>query len=111
MPPSGLGTKPAIPGAPPTLAPTLPKATVQLQPPTQPIGTTPPSLTQSATLKVEEDDEDEGATGTLLKVLSGVGLAAAIVLLAFQLMLADVWINVEDNPNAGVWSQLFESNS
>jgi hypothetical protein len=116
--PAGLGTKPTIPGTSPSVtptlpgvAPTLPKATVQLQPPTQPIGTTPPSLTQAATLKVEDDEDDEGATGTLLKLLSGVGLAAAIALLAFQLMLADVWINVEDNPNQGDWSQLFESNS
>jgi hypothetical protein len=110
------GTAPAglAPSVTPTLpgvTPTLPKATVQLQPPTQPIGTTTPSLSQAATLKVEDDEEDEGATGTLLKLLSGVGLAAAIALLAFQLMLANVWINAEDNPNQGDWAQLFESNS
>ena len=102
--PLSPGITPPLPGA----MPTLPKATVQLQPPTQPIGTVAPSLTQAATLKVEEDQEDGGATGTLLKVLSGLGLAAALALLAFQLMLADVWISVDDNPNPGVWSQIFD---
>jgi hypothetical protein len=108
MPATNLSVTPTVPG----VTPTLPKATVQLQPPTQPIGTTPPSLSQAATLKVDQlDEEDEGATGSLLKILSGVGLAAAVALLAFQLMLADVWISVEDNPAPGDWSQLFQSES
>jgi hypothetical protein len=30
------------------------------------------------------------------------------VLLAFQLMMANTWISVEDNPKVGDWSQIFE---
>jgi hypothetical protein len=115
--PSGLAgvTKPPLPGTAPSVTPTvpgvtptLPKATVNLQPPTKPIGATSSSLTQSASLKAEEEEEDEGSIGGLVKVLSGIGLAAALTLLAFQLMIADIWINVEDNPRAEDWSQLFE---
>jgi hypothetical protein len=37
-----------------------------------------------------------------------VGLAAALVVLVLQLVLANVWISVEDNPRSGDWSQLIE---
>ena len=97
---------PSLPGAGGT--PTLPKATVQLQAPTQPLGTSFPSASQAATLRVEEDDEDDTANDGVVKILAGVGFVAALALLAFQLMLANTWISVEDNPRTGDWSQLLE---
>lgn len=102
------------PGGAPTQAggtPTLPKATVQLQAPTQSLGAPLPITSQVATLHAE-DEEEEGANEGVVKILSGVGLAAAIVLLAFQLMLAKTWISVDQekeiNPRYGDWTQLFE---
>jgi len=84
--PSGAPTAPA-PG--PTIA--LPKATVQLQAPTQPLGTARPTLTQSPTLQGEED-EDEGSGETVANVLSIVGFIAACAVLAFQIMMAQTWV-------------------
>lgn len=92
-------------GPAPTMA--LPKATVQLQPPTQPLGTSFSSPSQMATTQVDDDDESEAGEG-LAKVLSGVGLLAALVVLAFQLMTADSWINVEDAQSQGDWMKLLE---
>jgi hypothetical protein len=100
--------KPATPTAPltpPGGAPTLPKATVQLQPPTAPLGVTSPSLAPS--LQIEEDEEADPQEG-LTNILSGVGLAAAIVVLVLQLMTANVWVSAEDNPKTGEWTQLIE---
>lgn len=94
---------PSLPGG----TPTLPKATVQLQPPTQPLGTSFPTASQAATLKVEDDEEEEANDG-VVKILAGVGFAAALAVLTFQLMLAKTWIDVEDNPRVGDWSQLLE---
>lgn len=85
--------------------PTLPKATVQLQAPTQPLGTSFPT-SQGATFKVEEEEED--ANSGLVNILAGVGFAAAVLVLIFQLLLAKTWISVEDNPKAGDWAQLIE---
>ena len=48
--------------------------------------------------------EEEG--GGLVNILSGVGLAAALVVLAFQLMTANVWISAEDAEKVGDWTQL-----
>lgn len=94
---------PASPGAPtvalkPGGTPTLPKATVQLQPPTSPIGTS--AASQAPTLLVEEEEEQEPEEG-LVKILAGVGFAAALVVLALQLMVASIWVN-------GEWSKLFQ---
>ncbi len=55
-----------------------------------------------------EDDEEEGANDGIVKILAGVGFAAALAVLAFQLMLANVWISVDDNPKKGDWAQLLE---
>lgn len=100
--------QPASPALKPAgAAPTLPKATVQLQPPTAPIGAAS-SPSQAATLRVEDEEEDTEPHEGLLKVLSGVGLAAAIVLFIFQISLAGVWINSEDNTRNGDWSQIIE---
>jgi hypothetical protein len=94
----------SLPGAGTT--PTLPKATVQLQAPTAPIGMVAPS--QAATLRVESDEDEEEPHLGVIKVLSGVGLAAALALFVFQLVLANVWIGAEDNPRKGDWSLLLE---
>ncbi len=81
----------------------LPKATVQLQAPTQPLGTTfQPS--QAPTLASDEEEEEAGQG--LANILSGVGLAAALIVLAFQLMTAGTWVNAEDNEKMGDWTQL-----
>ena len=100
-------TTSALPGAKPVGAtPTLPKATVQLAPPTAPIGAVSPS--QAATLRVEDEDEDDSAHEGLIKILSGVGFAAALLLLVFQITIANTWINAEDNSRKGDWSQIIE---
>jgi hypothetical protein len=85
----------------------LPKATVQLQPPTQPLGTSFSSPSQMATTLVEEDEEVEPGEG-LVKILSGVGLAAALLVLTFQLLTANSWINVEDASPVGDWMRLLD---
>jgi hypothetical protein len=61
-----------------------------------------------ASLGQEESDEEEEieTSNGVLTILAGVGLAASIVVLVTQLMVASVWINAEDNPNAGQWSQV-----
>lgn len=96
---------PTAPLTPPGTTPTLPKATVQLQPPTAPLGTTSPALAPS--LQIEEDEETDAHEG-LINILSGVGFAAALLVLVLQLMTANVWIGAEDNPKTGDWSQLIE---
>ena len=83
--------------------PTLPKATVPLQKTSQPLE--PSSKIEP--LEVAGKDASEAEEGQLLvNVLSGIGLAAALVVLALQFMTASKWINAEDNPKAGQWSQL-----
>lgn len=101
---TGALRPPGAAGAPPTIA--LPKATVQLQAPTKPLGTSFASPSQMATLQA--DDEDEASGDGLANILSGVGLAAALIVLAFQLMTANAWISAEDNPKKGDWTLLLE---
>ncbi len=60
------------------------------------------------TMVSADEDEDEGGNDGIINILSIVGFVAALVVLAFQLMTANVWISVEDNPRAGEWSQLME---
>lgn len=60
-----------------------------------------------ATLQAEDDDEAAG-NENLVNILSGVGFAAALIVLAFQLVTADTWISVEDNPKKGDWTLLLE---
>jgi hypothetical protein len=59
-----------------------------------------------ATLKTADDEDEEETNEGLANILAGVGLAAALVVLAFQLMTANVWISAEDNPKTGDWMQL-----
>jgi hypothetical protein len=95
---------------PASSTPTLPKATVQLQAPTQALGATFAPTSQVAMFKVEEEVEEEPYS-LVVNILSGVGFAAAIAVLVLQLMISNIWISVEDippNPKAGDWMQLFE---
>lgn len=107
--PSAPGTapaaRPALPGAP-AAAPgastvSLPKATVQLTPPSQPSVGIPTQ--KAATYTTVEDEETETADSPLAGILSGVGLIAALVVLYFQITTAGTWINAEDNPGKGQW--------
>jgi hypothetical protein len=59
-----------------------------------------------AAAKADDDDEEEGGNEGLANILAGVGLAAAIVVLAFQLMTANAWINAPDSQTPGDWMQL-----
>lgn len=113
--PVGAPTVQLKPGGAPTLpgtggTPTLPKATVQLQPPTQPLTAAGPSASQMATLQVDDEYESEAGEG-LGKALAIVGFVAALVVLGLQLKVAGTWISAEDNPRSGEWSQLFSSES
>ncbi len=101
-----IGTAPLKPGG--GGSPTLPKATVKIQAPTQGLGKTPSSTpSQAATLQMDDDDETEGNEG-VINILAGVGLVAALAVLTFQLMLSSTWISVEDNPQTREWSQLIK---
>ena len=97
--------RPGGAGAPPTMA--LPKATVQLQAPTAPLGTSFSSPSKMATMHADDDD-DQDVGGGMANVLSGVGLIAALVVLIFQLVTASTWIGAEDNAKKGDWMQLME---
>jgi len=56
----------------------------------------------------EADDSDESGAGTFMKILAGVGLVAALVVLGLQLRVSDIWISAKDAETPGDWSQLFE---
>ncbi|RYD24269.1 MAG: hypothetical protein EOP88_00825 [Verrucomicrobiaceae bacterium] len=86
----------------------LPKATVQLQAPTQPLGTSF-SQTSTATAAALDEEEEEVENEGLANILSIVGFVAALIVLAFQLMTANVWVNSPNSPSPGDgWSQLFQ---
>ena len=91
-------------------APSLPKATVQLQAPTQPLTAGAASASQMATYEMDEEEES-GAAG-FIKILSIVGFIAACVLAYFQFDIASTWINAEDREDLmkGDFMQLFEEN-
>jgi hypothetical protein len=89
-------------GAAPTIA--LPKATVQLQAPTQPLGTS--SSSPSKMMAAQAEDEEESDNDGLSNILSGVGFAAALIVLVLQLMTASVWVNAPDSQTPGDWMQL-----
>jgi hypothetical protein len=90
----------------PTIA--LPKATVPLQAPTQPLGTSFSNPTGAATLAMDDDEDDGEENEGLLKALSIVGFVAAVVVLSFQLMTAGAWIKAPDSENPGDWTKLMD---
>lgn len=83
--------------------PTLPKATVPLQKTAQPLE---PGASVEPHAAAGEEEQEATQGQLLLNVLSGIGLVAALVVLTLQFMTASKWINAEDNPKAGQWSQL-----
>lgn len=86
----------------------LPTATVGLNPPTKPLSPTSAAATQKPTLSTVEEAEDETGAGTFAKVLAGVGLVAALLVLGIQLKISNIWIGAEDNDRNGDWSLLLE---
>jgi hypothetical protein len=86
----------------------LPKATVALNPPTKPLTPTGAAATQHPTLIAAEEDEDESGVQTFVKILSGVGLVAALVVLGLQLKMAKIWIGARDNDRIDDWTLLIE---
>jgi len=86
----------------------LPKATLQLQPPSALPGTTPTPSVAAFTTVVAEDEEE--GNEKLVGILSIVTLVAALIVLYFQFSTASTWIKAEDNPSQG-WGQLFSSES
>lgn len=89
----------------------LPKATVALNPPTKPLSPGASPATAAGTkspLATVEEDEDESGVSTFMNILAGVGLVAAIVVLALQLKVANIWISAEDADSTAGWSQLLE---
>lgn len=82
---------------------------MQLSPPTQALsaGKTAGSPSQAPTLAVEDDDDAAAGNG-LITGLAVVGFVAACALLAFQLMIAGIWINADDNESLSGWMQLLE---
>jgi hypothetical protein len=103
----GLPTAPVRPGLPGAPAGgttvSLPKATVQLQPPTSPLTAGGLPSQGAATLSVSQDEEEEGTESGLAGILSIVGFVAALVVLYFQISTANTWIKAEDNPNKDSW--------
>jgi hypothetical protein len=59
-------------------------------------------------MKMDDDDEEE-VSETPANIAAGVALAAALLVLAFQFLIANTWINADDNPKKGDWSQLLGS--
>jgi hypothetical protein len=78
-------------GAPAGQTVSLPKATVQLQPPTQPLGTAGPSLTQAATIRTADDEEEGAGSSMAANVLSILGFLAAAAVLVLQSMTVNLW--------------------
>lgn len=85
--------------------------------PLAPVGAATRPLTPSAaaattvrhaTLSAVEPEEDETGASTFIKVLSGVGLVAAIVVLSLQLKMSSIWIDAEDFEYQGDWMQILE---
>lgn len=57
---------------------------------------------------VQADDEEEERSEGTANLWSGIGFAAALAVLAFQLLTANSWISAKDNPKTGDWSLLLE---
>jgi hypothetical protein len=78
-------------GAPAGQTVSLPKATVQLQPPTQPLGTAGPSLTQAATIRTADDEEESAGVSTISNILSILGFLGAAAVVVVQSMTINLW--------------------
>lgn len=108
--PAGPATAPAaraaLPGAVAAGSTvSLPKATVQLSPPSAPMSATIGSPGYSSLSADEEEETQESGLGNILSI---VGFIAALVVLYFQFDTASAWVKASDNPRTGEWGQLFE---
>ena len=91
----------------PTGAVALPKATVQLSPPTAPLSAPGIASSQAAQFQtVSEDEEESEKPDTLSSVFSILGFLAALVILSMQIMISKTWLEASDNPQPGMWSQV-----
>ena len=105
----GAPTINLAPGSAPKPAntvPILPQATIPIKPPTTPGAALPTPKVASVEQQESEEEEEAETNNGVVTILAGLGLAASIVVLVTQLMVASNWINAEDNPNAGQWSQI-----
>ena len=85
----------------------LPKATVKLSSPTEPLGARPPAAApQVAMASTSSTSSGGGQIVNILAVASGI---AAIVLLAFQLMTATEWLKYDEAGNEidVQWTKIF----
>lgn len=64
---------------------------MQLNPPTQPMGTGGVSSTQKATLAIDESEEGAAEDDTMTTVLSIFGFLAACGVLMFQCFSIGIW--------------------
>jgi hypothetical protein len=121
VPPLGMANSTA-PASPLAQTASLPKATVSLNPPTKPLSpvgsaTRPlspssagakPTIKQ-ATLSISEQDDIESGASSFTKILAGVGLAAAILVLSLQLKMSNIWLNADDFEYPGDWMQILQT--
>ena len=84
----------------------LPQATVPLKGPATPGAALPKPKIATAEAEDSEEQEETETNDGILKILSAVGLAAAIVVLVTQLSVASIWINAQDSETPGQWSQI-----
>lgn len=84
-----LKTAPVPAGGAQTVS--LPKATVQLQPPTQPLGTAGPSLTQAPTIRTSDEPEEDATSSTAENILSILGFLGAAAVVYFQCQAVSLW--------------------
>lgn len=63
---------------------------------------------RSSTLPVGSLVEDEPEVPTSIKVLAGLGLAAACVVLGLQLKMSKIWISDEDFEMKDDWTAILE---
>jgi hypothetical protein len=78
-------------GAPGGPTVSLPNATVQLQPPTQPLMPSGPTLSQAATIRTSDDEEESAGATTISNVLSILGFFGAAAVVAIQSMTVNLW--------------------
>jgi hypothetical protein len=55
-----------------------------------------------------EAGDDETGASAFTKILAGVGLLAAIIVLSLQLKMSSIWIDAEDAEPAGDWMRLID---
>jgi hypothetical protein len=104
------GTAPLKVGTPTAPGPTvaLPKATVQLNPPTQPLGSAAAPASQMATMRVSDMEESGGnGVANVLAILGTVGAAAVIALQLMTFAVSQKYDSAGEEQTAVDWGKLF----